>query len=278
MIRTRSPSGSAAATSRALEDGRAAAAPGAGRRRAGPDDPIGSGSGSSARPARWSASSMLAASRSTSGTPPLAATSSRRTLAAVDACVAQDGVGDVVGHDVERDDGAGVGVAVGARPPAGDDRQSFELQPPGDVGQRPARRHVDPVEVVDEDDDRRLLGGVDQEVTGGEGDGERFDRLLRALQRRARRARPRRGPGRAGRSRRARRRAARRGPTRRARARPRRRAGAGSASRAGRRARARPPRRGRRSCRCPASPTTVSAPPWPAAAPAASPAMASTTS
>ncbi len=45
-----------------------------------PVRPIGSGSGSSARPARWSASSRLAASTSTSGMPPPAATSSRRTL------------------------------------------------------------------------------------------------------------------------------------------------------------------------------------------------------
>ena len=51
----------------------------------------------------------------------------------------------------------------------------------GDVRQRPPCRHVDPLEVVDDDDDRGGLGGVDEQVARGEGDGERLDGLVGAL-------------------------------------------------------------------------------------------------
>ena len=43
------------------------------------------------------------------------------------------------------------------------------------------RRQVDPREVVDEDDDRGALGGVHQQVTRGEGDGEGLDGLVGRL-------------------------------------------------------------------------------------------------
>ena len=181
-IRTRSPSGSAAATSsaaRTLESSRS-------RRRSTtrwPVRPIGSGSGSSARPARWSASRRLAASTSTSGNPPAAATSSRRTAGAADPGVAQDLVGHLVGHGVDAQRRAGVGVGVGPEPSGGHDRQALELQPAGDVRQRAPGGQVDPGEVVDEDDDRGALGGVDEQVTGGEGDGERLDGLVRRFDR-----------------------------------------------------------------------------------------------
>ncbi len=80
--RTRSPSGSAAATSSAARTSGSSRSSSRSTTRW-PVRPIGSGSGSSARPARWSASSRLAASTSTSGIPPPAATSSRRTAALV---------------------------------------------------------------------------------------------------------------------------------------------------------------------------------------------------
>ena len=98
-----------------------------------------------------------------------------------DAGVTQYRVGHVVGDHVEVDDGAGVGVRVAARPPRRHDDESFELQSSRDVRQRPPCRQVDPLEVVDDDDDRGGLGGVDQQVARGEGDGERLDGLVGAL-------------------------------------------------------------------------------------------------
>ena len=95
--------------------------------------------------------------------------------------VEQDLVGDVLGHGVDAQRRAGVGVRVGTDPPGRHDRQPLELQPAGDVRQRAPGRQVDPRQVVDEDDDRGALGGVDQQVTRGEGDGERLDRLVGRL-------------------------------------------------------------------------------------------------
>ena len=62
-------------------------------------------------------------------------------------------------------------------------------------GEHAARRQIDPRQVVDEDDDRGRLGGVDEEVAAGDGDGERLDVALAALhrQRRADRRGARRG-------------------------------------------------------------------------------------
>ena len=102
---------------------------------------------------------------------------------AADPGVAQDLAGDLVGHGVDAQRRAGVGVGVGPEPSGGHDRQAFELQPAGDVRQGAPGGQVDPWQVVDDDHEWGALGGVDEQVTGGEGDGERFDGLVRRFDR-----------------------------------------------------------------------------------------------
>ena len=136
VIRSRSPSGSAAATTSAVRT------VGATRRRASsatwrPDRPTGSGSGSSARPARSSASSMLAASMRTIGIPPAAAISAARASGLGDAGVDEQLVGVVVGQRGDLDRRSGVGADVDVRAAGGDDRHPLDLQLVGDVRRAP---------------------------------------------------------------------------------------------------------------------------------------------
>ena len=116
-------------------------------------------------------------------------------LGAVDPGIDEDAVGDVVVDGVEDVGRPGVGLRVGARPPGRHDRHPLELQPAGDVGEGPSRRSVDPGQVVDDHDDRSPLRRLHEQVTGGEGDGERFGRLVAGLdgERRPHGRRPRRG-------------------------------------------------------------------------------------
>ena len=182
MIRTRSPSGSAAA----MRSAESAAAGRRSRTRSTtrwPDEPIGSGSGSSARPARWSASSRLAASTSTSGMPPPAVTSSRRTTALLTPASLR--MASATSSATASSTMTGP-VSVWASEPGAasrHDREPLELEAAGDVRQRAPRRQIDPWQVVDEHDDRHILGGVDEQVTRRKGDRERLHRLLHALQR-----------------------------------------------------------------------------------------------